>query len=638
MHVLEHLEGKLNAAEVIAAIKAYSYSAYQNAARNGHIHVLEYLLSKNIKELLAHAEMHDQENGKHHIYDYINTKLEDLAHTKAEFEQVNPNGVFDISDDEAQYYYFMLRNLIRRGVDRDYGRGDHRPAENLNNEIRFLLSVPAIRNLCHQAVDADEENQGQENELLRLANRLGNIDAAGILLQVPEVMRIARENNYYQDEVAGDINLEEVAQNRESSMVALAPAEREMLSKLKSHYDQVAENKLEIFEELKADLRARYEANPAQLITTDQYNQTHFQSLPLEWQDLEELRTGADRATGLSDAQYQAALKAYYQHPVHTAYRYLSRPNYFMHPGASYVYVNENDRAERWSTFEEYIELITLLYVAAKDESMAPTQDFTLEGRIALFFQQLAYIGRAHNWDNHRDKLDENGNQLLDQHGQVRREQYDDLTGDRPSCYSGVNRRLFQSLLGHPLFGQSSELYKQAINEQVRAYYADILNELSLEELGEVDIAYQGLIDYEGDMQSHIDILSTLNLSQEVKDELINQAYQALSSTLPSLSTNEAQIKIELLTHLNHNPAVPDFSFYDGVCHLYSVLSIRIDTIRGQLAEGVDEEEETKGDGERPLYSKQGAPFTMFSGRPSSMSGHSNKEQAAKETTPSPGK
>ena len=32
-----------------------------------------------------------------------------------------------------------------------------------------------------------------------------------------------------------------------------------------------------------------------------------------------------------------------------------------------------------------------------------------------------------------------------------KKETYDDLAGDKPSCFSGMKRRLFQSVVGHPL-------------------------------------------------------------------------------------------------------------------------------------------------------------------------------------------
>ena len=64
--------------------------------------------------------------------------------------------------------------------------------------------------------------------------------------------------------------------------------------------------------------------------------------------------------------------------------------------------------------------------------------------------QELALIGRAHNWDKTRP-VEDDGNPILEAAGNPRTEEYDDLEGDRPSCYSGVKRRLFQSVHGHPL-------------------------------------------------------------------------------------------------------------------------------------------------------------------------------------------
>ena len=81
-----------------------------------------------------------------------------------------------------------------------------------------------------------------------------------------------------------------------------------------------------------------------------------------------------------------------------------------------------------------------------------PTDGFSFESRLSLFVEELALIGRAHNWDETRIVTDAAGQPILDEDDNPMREEYDDLEGDRPSCFSGVKRRLFQSVHGHPLF------------------------------------------------------------------------------------------------------------------------------------------------------------------------------------------
>ena len=71
----------------------------------------------------------------------------------------------------------------------------------------------------------------------------------------------------------------------------------------------------------------------------------------------------------LSQEEAKAAYQAYYQHKDHTAWRYLSKPNHWMHPHAGYVYISD-DHQTRWSTFEEYQPLIALLFLGATDEQI----------------------------------------------------------------------------------------------------------------------------------------------------------------------------------------------------------------------------------------------------------------------------
>lgn len=101
-----------------------------------------------------------------------------------------------------------------------------------------------------------------------------------------------------------------------------------------------------------------------------------------------------------------------------------------------------NDSTLHYSTFKQYIPLIVLFYVAAIDETHIGPEQYTPTQRYDHFLMELCYINRAHNWDTTR------WNPITEEN-----EEYDNIVqGDRPSCYSGVKRRLFQSLLDHPLF------------------------------------------------------------------------------------------------------------------------------------------------------------------------------------------
>lgn len=148
------------------------------------------------------------------------------------------------------------------------------------------------------------------------------------------------------------------------------------------------------------------------------------------------------------------ACEAYYKNIYHTAYRYLSKPNYWMSEKALYVNISE-DGKEKWSTFEEYKTIICMFYLAAKDSNYPAIDGHTLESRVENFIRELALIGRAHNWDQVR-------------FNSLGSEEYDDLEGDKPSCFSGVKRRLFHSVLGHSLF--KCLLTFDDIREELRSF------------------------------------------------------------------------------------------------------------------------------------------------------------------------
>ena len=164
--------------------------------------------------------------------------------------------------------------------------------------------------------------------------------------------------------------------------------------------------------------------------------------------------------------------------------RYLSKPNPWM--AANAAYVSGGEGTQSWSTFEEYKPLITMLWLAAKDTSsditVAPTDGYTVETRIDRFIDEIAHLGRAHNWDDERYKMDAQGNLLVDENNNPVMEEYDDAQGDKPSCYSGVKRRLFKSVLGHPLLKMlTKDDIKQELRDEVRDYFKQHITSQNLQ-------------------------------------------------------------------------------------------------------------------------------------------------------------
>ena len=412
-------------------VVACNYSAFRDAANSGHLPTINRLME--FSSVFSHAEMHQQEYGAQYVQPFVQATLTRLREEKAAFEQAHPNEVFDVaSASDASLYFYMIRNLIRQNN------------ANVLDDMRFLLNIPAVKALAHTAVTPNEPN-----ELLRLALTLGNQASAEVLLNIPDIRALAEQNNYYQAERRGNMDLRALAQDRESSMKALSTDEKRRLKRAIEHYQPLmkAAGVSIIITDLRETLASRYEAQPA-LLTLDNQNTI---ALPMEW--------GAFKALALNPEEQERALKAYYSHKDHTAWRYLSKPNPWMASNASYVYVNPDNHEERWSTFEEYLPLIAMLYLAAGDQQTPPTEGMTVSYRLDHFIDELAHIGRAHNWDDKRERTDAMG--------RVIEEEYDNLQGDKPSCYSGVNRRLFQSVMWHPLL---TFLTKNGVKEELRAF------------------------------------------------------------------------------------------------------------------------------------------------------------------------
>src|SRR3990167_4261651 len=423
---IKHLNSHLSAEEQKAAVMADDYAAIRYAAERSHTATFRHFLT--IDMALAYAEAHVGEYGSF-VNPYISERIADLRSRKLNAEANNQQVVFDVGEEEARCIFYMIRNLIRRGANNPHM---------MHDDIVFLLGIPAVK-----ALAGAEVNGVESNELLRLALSLNNRDAAEILLTIPRVRELAEANDYYARERRGELDLRALALDRESAMTGLTQGEQHRLAAVNEKYKAILANTgiNNLIDDLRLQLKARFLQNPA-TITMDAGS---LKELPVLYADFIKLK--------LSENEKERALEAYYKHKDHTALRYLAKPNMWMHRNASYVYVDNN---LRYSTFEEYQPLIALLYCAARDENIAQedSEGFTPETRFAHFIDELSHIGRAHNWDRSRER----GNKS---------EEYDDLEGDRPSCFSGVKRRLFQAVLGHPLL---IILTKDKVIEELRSF------------------------------------------------------------------------------------------------------------------------------------------------------------------------
>lgn len=437
--------------EVLSMVKSNNYGPLQWAAEQGRHLVVYRLLS--FAEVMAHAEIHEREYDSF-VRPFIANTLSVLRSKRSAFEATHHRVPFDVLDDNTtKNYFYILRHLIRRNNSQ------------FLDDIRFLLEIPAVRALAHTGKE--------ENELLRLALTIGNRAAAEILVMIPAVKTLAEAHDYYSAEARGELNLKDLAKDAESSLHALSCSEQKRLAAAITHYKPLMDTAgvERIFENLCDTLKKRYADNPAKINVDDKEI-----ILPLDWISF--------KALELTPVQYEAALKAYYQHKDHTAFRYLSHPNPWISLKASYVYINPDNMHERWATFEEYAPLLAMLWLAVQDESIPPTDGHTLTGRIEHFIDELAQIGRAHNWDNSRIKVTSSGEPMVDSEGNVIEEEYDDLAGDKPSCFSGVKRRLLQSVIGHPLLKVlTAQDIQQELRDFLRTHFISLINDINRDAL-----------------------------------------------------------------------------------------------------------------------------------------------------------
>ncbi|MBL7481470.1 hypothetical protein [Legionella bononiensis] len=394
----------------------------------------------------------------------------------------NPNEVFMLDEANTAFALRVAIGLTRHNW----------PAS--QHFLQFLLRIPSVAAQAHAVV------RDEENALLRAAIRHENQRAIQLLMEIPQVYELAQAHNFYADDISGNVDLRAIAQDRESSLRALTPLEKRRLSRLQKHYVQKifgGEDKIDpirvnqLLEELRDYLRKCYEAKPARITLNGK-----DLILPLSWDAFQRLDlTGEARAS---------ALRAYYTHTVHTALRWILKPNPWMAVNASFA--ENNPRAGLgYSSFEGYSKEIVLLWAAATDATAAPTEGHTLHGRMFHFITELALINRAHNWDKKRPAKRLDGTEFM--------EQYDDLEGDKPSCFSGGLRRIFQSITAHPLMrALGTELLDAELRDFARAHFSSRITPQNLQQLRGIA---EALVDLKELSDQQIETVRRLDISEQ---------------------------------------------------------------------------------------------------------------------------
>lgn len=380
-----------------------------------------------IPKVLNYADLHSQIFA-HYLHPFITRRVTHLQARQQRFTDEHPHETFNIRADEIPFYFYVLKHLIRRND------------EHLMPSIDLLLSIPILTQQLHLSIE-----QTRRNELFRLANSIPNIPASTALLTLPNVLAEANLYHFYpQDTVDDPLGLRRQAGFRESSMSPLNQSEERIIRSVVAHYQNTAQGIRgvhDIINGLKAHLRRCYEENP--IIFTCSNGQIH--RLPLEISEFFQMSVSAQ----VTIQDQTIAIHNYFQHSLHTAYRYLSKPNLLIDPTATHIARNEYGR---YALFEPFIPLIAYFWLAASDPNIPPTEGQTIPGRQTFFINSLALIGRAHNWDRTRYRLNPDGTPMRNANGQPMTEEFDDLRFDNPSCIPGTQRRLFEAVTGHLLF------------------------------------------------------------------------------------------------------------------------------------------------------------------------------------------
>lgn len=545
LDILNWIKSKLSVEALDTMIQCCFYQLYGFK----HNDLISWLFDNSLPAF-ADAELHYPRYYSDIVQPYRIQKLAELHLKERTLRLSNPNAVFDLVDqNQAKLCFYMIRSMIRENK------------RELDDDIRFLINIPSVKALAHQSI-----NDGCENELLMLAiSEVNNQVAAQILLNIPAVRNLSIQNNHYMNESRLGVSLRVLAQNYESSMTALTQGEQKRLETVKAQYQSLIEQTGvdKIIEELRLKLIGRYQLNPAIVMIKDVET-----ILPYDF--------NAFKALNLSVEDESRALKAYYHHKDHTAWRYLQKPNPWMHPKASYVYVDENNQDYRYATFEDYLPVIALLYLAVIDEDSPPIDDFTLAGRLEHFIDELALIGRAHNWDKTRLRHDKENEY----------EEYDDLEGDRPSCFSGVKRRLFQSVVGHSLIHVlTMENIKEEFFYFLREHFKQLINDRNRAEFIQAFESY--FIDPDFKLAEP---LKALDITPKEKQEFIVKMQKKYGEQFDDEPSFIFYIEQELQLRESQGKPV-DYAHalkFDGFVYLYKELTKGRASQNGFFAERVD--------------------------------------------------
>lgn len=288
-------------------------------------------------------------------------------------------------EEEKRLSILILKRLIRRNSDVS------------NQEARFLLRQPSLEALAHQ----------DDNALLQMALEYGNVELSGLLLTFPLVFDNAEVNDFYPLKSQG------LLVNYYHPILYRAYGEQHYTRPFKHLFDTISK---------------KYSKDPIYIHTGE-----GTLSLPLTWEEFERFFD--------KPATRNGALQAYYKHPIHTAYRYLStgfysgqikHDNFQMASSSNdqgMSFKNDDmvlsrpnpwqDNAYSTQSFSAFA--LAFFYIAILDiDHKKHTHD-----ALNTFIKALAEIARLHN------------------KYAVNTHEHDDLQADKPGCLIAAKDRFF---------------------------------------------------------------------------------------------------------------------------------------------------------------------------------------------------
>jgi hypothetical protein len=239
-----------------------------------------------------------------------------------------------------------------------------------------------------------------------------HFDIMFLLLQIPEIASITEAHNYY------NINnsLKPITQDNESAIRELNTYEKKIYDDVMEHYgsDVDALTTCNIFCIMQERLREEFES-------TCTFSFTY---------------SGED-------------VKSYINNKFHTAWRFLTTRNPLMHRNAEYI------TTEGGAHYQGLERIFCAYYLAAIDDAQPCINKFASpRERELFFFDELAAMNRTHNWDKIVTNAD----------GSTR--EVDDMDLDKPTCFSGMLRRITTSVPGNAISCVIPT--EQSINEVLR--------------------------------------------------------------------------------------------------------------------------------------------------------------------------